>query len=202
MSPLPSAYSTPLPSFSTGPRHESAPPAQPALVVAAAADDIDRFPCAAFTRNGARTTTEAVRLIERLRPRIVAIDWDLDDLDGAMICTAARRIPGAGVLGLTSTPERAPAALKAGCHALLLKPCAPNLIAARIGRLSREMPSAAIASRLAEKLGQFGTNRMWPDVACPSCAKGGAVAFEFSSHRRSWYACVSCEHVWLGRRQE
>jgi CheY-like chemotaxis protein len=202
MPPLPGAYGTPLPPASTGSRHESATPAQPALVVAAGPYDIERFPCAVFARHGARTTAEAVRLIERLRPRIVAIDWDLEAIDGAMICAAAQRIPGAGVLALIGSPQRAPAALKAGCHALLLTPCAPNLIAARIGRLSREMPSAAIASRLAEKLGQFGTNRMWPDVACPSCAKGGAVAFEFSSHRRSWYACLSCERVWLGRRQE
>ena len=24
----------------------------------------------------------------------------------------------------------------------------------------------------------------------------------FSSHRRSWYACLGCKQVWIGRRQE
>ena len=32
--------------------------------------------------------------------------------------------------------------------------------------------------------------------------EGNAVSFEFSSYRRMWYACLACEHVWLGPRQE
>jgi DNA-binding response OmpR family regulator len=172
------------------------------MIVAAAADDVERYPTSPFARYAARNTAEAVRLIERWQPRAVAVDWDQPDFDGPAICGAARRVPGAGILVVTSAPERAPAALKAGCHALLLKPFALNLLVARLGRLTREMPSPAIASRLADKLGQFGTHRTWPDVRCPTCGQDGAVSFEHSSHRRAWFACLPCESVWLGRRQE
>jgi DNA-binding response OmpR family regulator len=200
---IPRAYADPLPPFSAGTRAEASPAdARPALIVAVAAGDVDRFPTSPFVRYAARNTTDALRLVERWQPRAVAIDWDLPDFDGASICAAARRVPGAGILVVTSTPESAPAVLKAGCHAVLLKPFAPNLLVARLGRLLRELPSPAIASRLADKLGQFGTNRTWPDVACPKCAREGAVSFEHSSHRRAWYACLACEAVWLGRRQE
>jgi DNA-binding response OmpR family regulator len=172
------------------------------LVVAVAPTDVEHFPSTPFSRFAARNTTDAIRLVERWRPRVVALDWDVQDFDGKAICSATRQFPTTGVLVMTSAPERAPLALKAGCHALLLKPFAPNLLAARIGRLARELPTSPMASRLAEKLGQFGTNRTWPDTACPKCAIPGAVSFEYSSHRRSWYACLSCESVWLGRRQE
>ena len=199
----PRAYAEPLPPFSSGRRAETSPnDARPGLVVASTAADADRYPTALFARFAARNTIEAVRLVERWRPRVVAIDWDLEEFDGPAICAAARQIPGSGILVTTETPEHAPSALKAGCHALLLKPYAPNLLVARIGRLAREMPPAAVAGRLAEKLGQFGTHRTWPDVPCPKCAHAGAVNFEHSSHRRSWFACLGCDSVWLGKRQE
>lgn len=198
------AYADPLPpSFSTGSRPEpSSSDAHPALVIAVAAPDVERFPSSPFARFVARTTAEAVRLVERWRPRVVAVDWDFEEVDGRAVCSAARQIPGTGVLVTMGAPERAPEALKAGCHAVLLKPFALNLVAARLGRLTREMPSAPVASRLAEKLGQFGTNRTWPDIPCPTCEQPGAVSFEYSSHRRTWFACLSCDGVWLGRRQE
>jgi hypothetical protein len=101
-----------------------------------------------------------------------------------------------------AAPDGAPSALKAGCHAVLLKPLTMNLVAARLGRLSRELPTAAAATRIAERLGQFGTNRTWPELSCPTCSQAGAVSFEYSSHRRTWFACLGCESVWLGRRQE
>ena len=199
----PRAYSDPLPPFSSGARAEpSGADAKMALVIAVAASEVDHYPTAPFARFTARSTSDAVRLVERWRPRVVAIDWDVEEFDAAAICTAARQVPGAGILATTKSPERAPAALKAGCHAVLLKPFAPNLLVARLGRLAREMPSPAIAGRLAEKLGQFGTNRTWQRLACPKCSNGGAVSFEHSSHRRSWFACLACDSVWLGRRQE
>jgi DNA-binding response OmpR family regulator len=197
------AYHDPLPPFSAGARAEpSVSDARPALVLAVAAADVDRFPSAPYARFAARNTAEAIRLVERWRPRVVAIDWDLPDFDGQAICNAVQPFAGTGVLVTTTTPQRAPSALKCGCHAVLLKPFAPNLAAARVGRLAREMPTAAAASRLAAKLGQCGTNRTWPEVTCPKCSQAGAVSFEYSSHRRTWFACLACESVWLGRRQE
>ena len=197
------AYSAPLPSFSAGTRAEAAATdARPALVVAVPGPDLDRFPTAPFVRLAARSTAEAIRLVERWRPRIVAIDWDVKDIDAKQVTAAARQSPGTGILVTMASPEGAPTALKAGCHAVLLKPLTMNLVAARLGRLSRELPTAAAASRLAERLGQVGTNRTWPEIACPKCSQSGAVSFEYSSHRRSWFACLGCESVWLGRRQE
>jgi DNA-binding response OmpR family regulator len=123
-------------------------------------------------------------------------------VDGAEVSAAARRFSHTCVLVITSAPDRVPAALKTGCHGILLKPFSPNLAAARLGRLCREMSSMPMAARAAAALQQHGTNRTWPNTACPSCAQTGAVSFEFSSYRRMWYACLGCEAVWLGPRQE
>jgi CheY-like chemotaxis protein len=200
---LPNRAYDPLPPFSAGTRAEpSNSDSRPALVVAVEPTEVDRFPAAPFARFAARSTAEAIRLMERWRPRVVAVDWDLKDFDGKQIVSAARQSPGTGILVTMAAPIAAPSALKAGCHAVLLKPLTPNLIAARLGRLSRELPTAAAAARIAERLGQFGTNRIWPEVACPKCSEANAVSFEYSSHRRTWFACMSCESVWLGRRQE
>lgn len=197
------AYADPLPPFSTGARAEaSAADARKTLIVIASPSDLEQYPSTPFARLAARTTTEALRLLERWKPRVVAIDWNADGFAPREICVAATRLPGTGVLVTMAAPEDAPAALKAGCHAVLLKPLTLNLVAARLGRLARELPTAAAATRLAQQLGQFGTHRMWAAIACPQCGKGGAVGFEFSSHRRSWYACLDCDAVWLGRRQE
>ena len=199
----PRAYAEPLPPFSSNVRAHPAPTdSRPPLIVAVASHDIERFPTAPYSRFAARTTTEAVRLIERWRPRVVAVDWDAAEFDHSIICNAARQAAPVGILALMAEPDRAPSALKAGCHAVLLKPITTNLVAARLGRLCREMPAAAAASRLGATVPAWGTNRTWPEVHCPKCHQGNAVCFEYSSHRRSWYACLSCEHVWLGPRRE
>jgi len=99
------------------------------------------------------------------------------------------------------SPATAPAALKAGCHAILLKPFAPNLAAGRIGRLSRELPMGVTSSRSTPAV-QYGTNRAWAATHCPECDTAAATSFEFASYRRMWYACLACDHVWLGPRQE
>lgn len=198
----PRAYAEPLAPFSANLRAHTAPTeTRPPLVVVVAPEDVERYPALPFTRYAARTTTEAVRLIERWRPRLIAVDWGLEKLDAGAVCAAAKQISPVGVLAVMESPERAPAALKAGCHAILLKPFPLNLVAARLGRLSREMPVAAAAVRLGASQA-WGTNRLWPGVHCPRCNKGGAVCFDYSSHRRSWYACVGCENVWLGPRRE
>ena len=198
----PRAYAEPLAPFSSNVRAHTAPTEmRPPLVVVVAPEDVERFPTLPFTRYAARTTAEAVRLIERWRPRFIAVDWEMPSIDPDAVCAAARQIAPVGILAVMGSPERAPAALKAGCHAILLKPFPLNLVAARLGRLSRDMPAAAAAVRLGATQ-SWGTNRVWAAVHCPHCNKGNAVCFDYSSHRRSWYACVGCEHVWLGPRRE
>src|SRR5687767_5513603 len=119
----PRAYAEPLPPFSANLRAHSAPTdSRPPLIVAVRPTEIDRFPAAPYSRWAARTTAEAVRLIERARPRVVAVDWDVPDLDPVAICAAARLVGPVGILAVMEKPERAPSALKAGCHSLLLKP--------------------------------------------------------------------------------
>jgi DNA-binding response OmpR family regulator len=191
---LPSrAYANNIPPFSPGgpPQREVA--LAPTLLVATGQEAIERFSVSSFTRVAATTTADALHVLERTHPRVIAIDWDHADVDGAALCRRARQMNSASILVVTETPEAVPAALRAGCHAVLLKPFAPNLLAARVGRLSREM-SAMTAPP--------GTNRVWADTHCPACDAGNAVSFEFFSYRRMWYACLACDHVWLGPRQE
>jgi CheY-like chemotaxis protein len=171
------------------------------IVVVADRHDVDRFPSTAFNRLAAHTTADALMLIARSHPRVVALDWDMSGIDRPQILQAVKRMPNTGLLVATSAPEHAPEAIKSGCHAVLLKPFPPNLAAARIGRLCRELPSGAVR-RTAGVLNDSGTHRVWPDTACPKCQTAGATSFEFSSYRRMWYACLACEHVWLGARQE
>jgi CheY-like chemotaxis protein len=152
----------------------------------------------------AHTAGNAAERIEQLRPGVVIVDLDTPDLDGAAVCQAASRSSSTHVLVTTANPEKVPVALRAGCHAVLLKPFAPNLLAARLGRLMRERTQQ---QRLRSLRGSAyatvdGTNRVWESVACPHCHTSGATGFEFQSHRRMWFACLSCNAVWLGARQE
>jgi DNA-binding response OmpR family regulator len=197
----PRAYSEPVPVVSPGPA-QVAVDRRPVLLLAVAPADVDRFNNSRFTRLSAQNTADAVRTIERSRPRVLVIDIDLPQFDLGAVHTAAHQTGHTSVLVLTDSPERAPAALKAGCHGILLKPFAPNLVAARLGRLVRETLLTPAARRAAAVLLQHGTNRTWPDTACPTCGQIGAVSFEFSSYRRMWYACLQCDGVWLGPRQE
>jgi CheY-like chemotaxis protein len=199
----PRAYAEPLPPPSPSLRGHPAPTEpRPPLIVAVASQDIERFPASPYARMTARTTIEAVRLIGQLRPRVIVVDWDIDELDHAAICGAARQAAPVSILAVMESPETAPSALKAGCHAVLLKPFSLNLASARLGRLCREMPVAIAATRLGAPVQTWGTNRRWPEVCCPHCSDAGAVCFEYASHRRSWYACLGCDQVWLGPRRE
>lgn len=47
-----------------------------------------------------------------------------------------------------------------------------------------------------------GTNIVWPNSHCPSCAHTGVVSFDNASYRRMWYACLACNKVWIAARQE
>src|SRR4051812_8657989 len=124
------AYSGTLPPYSPGPSTPPAADSRPGLVLAVAPSDLERFVTQRFTRLTVQNTVEAVRTIERTRPRVVAIDLDLPQFDATAICVAAHQSGQTSVLTTTASPERAPAALKAGCHGVLLKPFAPNLVAA------------------------------------------------------------------------
>lgn len=198
---LPTRAYAEIPRLSPGGSIRPQAETRPTLVIASAAGEADRFPATSFTRFPVHTTSEALRLIETARPRVVAIDWDVADIDGIQVCNAARKFAHTGVLVTMESPKTAPAALKAGCHAILLKPFAPNLAAGRIGRLSRELPTGASPMRAAHLM-HYGTNRVWADTHCPECDAPSATSFEFYSYRRMWYACLGCDHVWLGPRQE
>src|SRR5690606_10089089 len=123
------------------------------------------------------TTSDVLAALER-RPCALVLDLDAPGLDGRVICAAAVAAGATRVLVSTGAPERAPALIRAGCHAILLKPFAPNLLASRLGRLIRPR-STHPARRPAA--GEGGTHRRWPGVACPRCGCGTATGFEFTS---------------------
>src|SRR5262245_4311383 len=110
----------------------------PTLMVATAPPDVDGFEAAQFARVAAHTTRDALRTMIERKPRVIALDWDVKEIDGQAVCAAGRQ-SGSAILVVTRVPERVPSALKAGCHAVLLRPFVPNLVAARLGRLSRQL---------------------------------------------------------------
>lgn len=163
--------------------------------------------------------------LRRTKPLLVVASLDVLDGDSVGICREAKLMePTAAVLVTTAKVERVPDALEAGCDGVLLKPFAPNLLYARIGRLLRARSAAILArnhrehstelkSRAHDALAKSqhlvgrttvfaGTNRSWPNTHCPYCNHEGVTSFEFASHRRAWYACLSCRKVWLAKRQE
>jgi len=175
---------------------------RPRLLLAVDPTEVDRFLMATYRTFVANTTTEALGVIERWQPRLVLIDWDCPTFNAPAIVARLQRIPAVGILVVTAVPKHAPAALKAGCHSLLLKPLSINLVAARLGRVLRELPAATAASRMGIPFRQRGTHQECPDVWCPQCNAARAICFDYSSCRRAWFACRSCEHTWLGRRRD
>jgi DNA-binding response OmpR family regulator len=156
----------------------------------------------------------AKQFIHRHPPALIVTELELEDSDGVEICREAKSLPMAPpVLVTTSAAERVPDALVAGCDGVLLKPFAPNLLYARIGRLLRARTDALVsrarqqhlkALHLGERADMLlsGSNRVWPNTHCPYCNHAGVTSFEFCSHRRAWYACVECKKVWIAKRQE
>src|SRR5205823_4470213 len=141
-------------------------------------------------------------------------ELNLGGASGIEICREAKALPlRPQVLVTTADTALVPDALLAGCDAVLLKPFAPNLLFARIGRLLRarsealrertratQLKTAHLTDRSEALLS--GSNRVWPTTHCPYCDHGGVTSFEFASHRRSWYACLECRKVWIAKRQE
>ena len=206
-------YATPGPSSIS-----SAPPSPPPdLLLVDASPDAAAY--AAMLRGSYRVSMTssadvAKQFLQRNRPSLVVADLDVLDGGGVEICREAKSLPVAPpVLVTTAHSDRVPDALIAGCDAVLLKPFAPNLLFARIGRLLRARSERLRArahhqhlktthlSARSEKL-LAGTNHVWPSSHCPYCAHTGVTSFEFCSHRRAWYACLQCRKVWIARRQE
>jgi DNA-binding response OmpR family regulator len=153
----------------------------------------------------------ARRALRTYQPTLVITELMLPEGDGVSLCRESKAfaVNAPAVLAVTSVTERVPEVLKAGCDAVLVKPFAPNLLYARIGRLLRLRARAAEeramwqrvpsnyrveqANRITES-----TNVVCRDACCLSCGKGGIVAFDAASHRRMWYACLACDTVWIG----
>jgi DNA-binding response OmpR family regulator len=160
-----------------------------------------RLTLAPFLITYAISTSEVIALLAREPPVAVILDIDLFTLDGPAICRAVNEHETTSVLATMSAPERAPAMIKAGCHGFLLKPFVPNLLAGRMGRLLRERSQQCHlrAAFPAATANRYGTNHTYRDVRCPACETPNAVGFEFASHRREWFACLACHHVWMSR---
>ncbi len=152
----------------------------------------------------AGTWETARQHLTRNPPALVITELALGGTSGVDVCRQAKALPvPSTVLVTTSDVSHVPDALEAGCDGVLLKPFAPNLLHARIGRLLRgRLTDLRLHAHARVAPGSTGTNRLWPQTACPSCNHEGVTSFEFSSHRRSWYACLHCKQVWVGKRQE
>jgi CheY-like chemotaxis protein len=194
----------PLPALATPFKPERTVTPRPSLIVVG--DDPLADLCASGPLTASHTiqraaTLDAARLhVRSLQRGIVATELRLPDGDGVEICKAAKSASRAVLVLVTTTDVTSvPRALTAGCDSVLLKPFAPNLLYARLGRLSRDLltRTAFPAATL-----EVGTNRHWPAVACPGCGRLGATSFDATSLRRSWYACLACEHVWIAKRQQ
>ena len=164
------------------------------------------------TRGGPHTGIEFLRRMAT-PPDFVVTDVGFADGLGYEICRVAKELSvPSTVLVTASAAEQVPDALVAGCDSVLLKPFAPNLLLSRLARLKRArgdlraMSTVVVAkSHHLRERSQEVTSRIfreWPDSECPHCGHKGATCFEYSSHRRAWYACVACKKVWLSRRRE
>jgi DNA-binding response OmpR family regulator len=164
------------------------------------------------TRGGSRTAIEFLRRATT-PPDFVVTDVGFPDGLGYEICRVAKELTvPSTVLVTASAAEQVPDALVAGCDSVLLKPFAPNLLMSRLARLKRArltlraMSEVALAKshHLRERSHDVTSRifREWPDSECPHCGHTRATCFEYSSHRRAWYACVACKKVWLSKRRE
>ena len=153
-------------------------------------------------------------------PSLVVADMDGMAEAADIVRTAKAPVKPATVLVIATAVESIPELLQAGCDAVLLKPFAPNLLYARIGRLLRARAEQQRMRTRQDQIrprytsgdgdGRGGgdsslaatTNRVWAEVACPTCRQDGVVSFEFASHRRAWYACLECKGVWMSKRRE
>jgi CheY-like chemotaxis protein len=165
------------------------------VLIVASPSCTDRYPTGHFARLAAHTTQDAIAAIERRRPTVVVIDWDFAAVDKLAICRIAAMFPTITVMASMAAAGDAPAAIKAGCQAILLEPIAPQLAMMRIARLSQAVPARGTAATGAES----ATYRLWSQICCPSCQVYGVASFELAKRRTLWFACLRCDHVWTAR---
>jgi DNA-binding response OmpR family regulator len=185
------------------PRPQRSPEAGPCLLVVG--DDAIATLCSSgsmmesWSVQAIATLAAALSRIADLPAGVIVTELQLPDGDGIELCTATKKLPGARlVLVTTDDVTRVPRALAAGCHSVLLKPFAPNLLFARLGRLMRGLQ--ALAGRPGAAY-DAGTNQYWPSVRCTRCGASGVTSFDPTSLRRAWYACLHCESVWVASQQ-
>jgi len=146
------------------------------------------------------TTVAAARaFLGRNGVDLIVTDIELSDGASISLCHEAKALPKPpAVLVTTAHVDRVPEALDAQCDGVLLKPFAPNLLVARIGRMLRARGRSTTSLNSTD----WATHRFWEHMRCPHCESHGATSFEFASYRRAWFACRQCKKVWLGKRQE
>jgi DNA-binding response OmpR family regulator len=158
------------------------------------------------------TIDGARRILSQFAIAGMVTDAVLSDGSGIELCRSTKASSRAtSVLIMTADPECAPDAIDAGCDGVLLKPFSPNLLFARLGRLLRARgPDVRqighhnrwqAGSPTPRPLART-TNQYWSKDSCPHCQHLGVTGFEFSDHRRAWYACLACRKVWTARRHE
>lgn len=167
------------------------------------------------------TTQSASAVLDyavRSRPSLLILD---DEQHDGMMSICQRLREGAttpsSILITLSQPEKASDVIDV-CNSILLKPFAPNLLSARVGRLLRLQQGVhdardesagsweqaehepANGAHLPERQ-TTGTLVQWPTEHCPHCNTNGIVQFDHASQHRAWYACPSCRKVWIARRR-
>lgn len=149
---------------------------------------------------------------------VLVVDGDAND-GGAGVCETARSVRSSPLVLLTLSKPDVAGRVIDKCDSILLKPFAPNLLAARVGRMLRlRQKSDELCERSAGLLARVEHERAkvthiqerrvagllveWPNQHCPYCQHSGVVLFDYAGHRRAWYACGECRKVWLARRLE
>jgi hypothetical protein len=158
----------------------------------------------------------AVQYLARATPSVVVIDGDVEEAGAGVYEVAKSAAAPPALLVTLSTPEAAGAVIDK-CDSILLKPFAPNLLSARVGRLLRSRSQqvrvhSAILLARAEQVRAKSTHLMhrqsattnveWPNDHCPHCDHTGVILFDYASLRRAWYACPACRKAWLAKRRE
>jgi CheY-like chemotaxis protein len=168
-----------------------------------------------FEVSAVSSEEQALRALRAFQPTLVITELSLREGDGLSVCrhSKASAATPPSVLAITDAPERVPDVLLVGCDGVLLKPFAPNLLCARVGRLLGLRAKAIRERAMWQRAKAYypiehsyralgGTNMVWHDAYCPSCGRGDCISFDAASHRRMWYACLSCRTVWMARRRE
>lgn len=142
-----------------------------------------------FEVRTASTRDQAIAQARQQRPSVVVLELALGPDNAMDVCRAVKSVSTQSrILVTTVDVDLVPDALEAGCDSVLLKPFAPNLLSARLGRLVPDdhlSPAAiTVLARSADlrqpcQLVDSGTNRYWPDTYCPHCEHKGTTSFDF-----------------------